>query len=60
MAKESKKARDFVREEMHEFKKGKLHSSSKKGPIVHDKNQAVAISLNSARKKGMKVPKNKG
>ena len=30
---------------MHEFKHGKLHSGSKKGPIVKSRAQAVAIAL---------------
>ena len=59
MAKESKKAREFIKEEMHEFIKGKLHSGSKKGPVVENPKQAIAIDLSSARKKGMKVGKKK-
>lgn len=31
---------------MREFKKGKLHSGSKKGPIVKSRKQAIAIGLN--------------
>lgn len=57
MAKESKKAQKFVKEEMHKFKEGKLHSGSKKGPEVSNPKQAIAIALSSARKKGMKVGK---
>lgn len=53
--KESKKAKGFIKEEMHKFKEGELHSGSKKGPVVKDKKQAVTIALSSARKKGMKV-----
>lgn len=56
MAKESKKAKKFIKEEMHQFKEGKLHSGSKKGPVVTNPKQAIAISLSQARKKGMKVP----
>lgn len=33
---------------MREFKKGKLHSGSKKGPIVKDRKQAIAIALNQS------------
>jgi len=33
---------------MHEWKAGKLHSGSKKGPIVKDQKQAVAIALSEA------------
>ena len=35
---------------MKEFKKGKLHSGSKKGPVVKNKKQAVAIALSEAGK----------
>jgi hypothetical protein len=33
---------------MHEWKQGELHSGSKKGPIVRDYDQAVAIALSEA------------
>ncbi len=42
---------------MHEFKKGELHSGSKKGPEVTNPKQAVAIALSEARKAGAKIPK---
>ncbi len=32
------------------FKQGKLHSGSKKGPVVKNKDQAVAIMLSEQRK----------
>jgi hypothetical protein len=35
---------------MGEFKEGKLHSGSKKGPAVTSRKQAVAIALSEARK----------
>lgn len=35
---------------MEEYKEGKLHSGSKKGPEVHSKKQALAIALSEARK----------
>lgn len=35
---------------MHEFKEGKLHSGSKKGPTVKSRKQAVAIALSEARR----------
>ena len=57
MAKESKKAQSFVKKEMGKFKEGKLHSGSKTGPEVKDSRQAIAIALDSARKKGLKVGK---
>jgi hypothetical protein len=37
-----------VAQEMRKFKKGELHSGSKKGPVVKDRKQAIAISLNEA------------
>lgn len=59
MAKESKKAQGKVKKVMHEFKERKLHSGSKKGPVVKDQKQAVAIAMSEARKKDMKVPAKK-
>lgn len=41
---------------MHEFKHGTLHSGSKKGPKVTDRKQAIAIGLNQARNAGSAVP----
>ena len=35
---------------MTEFGKGKLHSGSKKGPVVTSQKQAVAIALSEAKK----------
>ena len=43
-----KPGREGVREEMHRFKHGTLHSGSKKGPIVKSRKQAIAISLREA------------
>ena len=60
MAKESKKAEKKVGKVMREFKEGKLHSGSKKGPEVKNPKQAIAIALSEARKKGLKVPSKKG
>jgi hypothetical protein len=44
---------------MREYKKGKLHSGSKKGPVVKSTKQAVAIAMSEAgiaktKKKGKK------
>jgi hypothetical protein len=33
-----------------EYKAGKLHSGSKKGPVVKSENQAIAIALSEAGK----------
>jgi len=57
--KESPKAEKKVKKVMHEFKEGKLHSGSKKGPVVSNPKQAIAIGLSEARKKGLKVPAKK-
>ncbi len=56
MAKESKKAQAKIKKVMHEMKEGKLHSGSKKGPVVTNPKQGIAIALSEARKRGMKVP----
>lgn len=40
--------REAVRQVMHEFKRGTLHSGSKTGPKVKSRKQAVAIALNEA------------
>jgi len=41
---------------MKEYKEGKLHSGSKKGPEVKSRKQAVAIAMSEA---GMSKPKKK-
>jgi Family of unknown function (DUF6496) len=55
MAKYSKKAQDKIGEVMHEFKEGKLKSSS--GAVVKNRKQAVAIGISEAEEAGYKVPK---
>lgn len=35
---------------LHEFKAGELHSGSKKGPVVKNRKQAIAIGLSEQRK----------
>lgn len=40
-----KKKRKVMKEEMELFKAGELHSGSKKGPVVTNPKQALAISL---------------
>jgi hypothetical protein len=59
MPKESKKAQEKIHKVMKEMKEGKLHSGSKKGPVVTDRKQGIAIALSEARKKGLKVGKKK-
>jgi Family of unknown function (DUF6496) len=49
--KESKRFKGKVEKVMHEYKEGKLHSGSKKGPEVSSPKQAIAIALSEARKK---------
>ncbi len=44
--KKAKKA--VMKKEMHKFKEHKLHSGSKKGPIVTNPKQAIAISLSES------------
>jgi len=39
-----------VKDVMHKYKAGTLHSGSKKGPIVKNKKQAIAIALSEAKK----------
>jgi hypothetical protein len=52
MATQKKKAtpkqKEKVEEVMHEFKQGELHSGTDDGPIVEDRDQAIAIALNEA------------
>jgi len=39
-----------MRDTMDEFKKGLLRSGSKKGPVVKNRKQAIAIGLSQQRK----------
>ena len=51
--KAKKKPQDKIEKVMHEFKEGSLHSGSKKGPVVTNKKQAIAIAI-SEKKRGKK------
>lgn len=50
MATKKSAAKDKVSKVMKEYKGGKLHSGSKKGPKVTSKKQAIAIALSEAKK----------
>lgn len=43
-----------MKKTMEEYKEGKLHSGSKKGPKVTNRKQAVAIGMSEMKKKGKK------
>lgn len=45
-----KKKQAKIKKVMKEFKGGKLHSGSKKGPMVTNRKQAVAIAISEAAK----------
>lgn len=51
---ESPRAKRKIHKVMQEFKEGELHSSSKKGPKVTSRKQAIAIALSEARNKKKK------
>lgn len=45
-----KKAAAKIKKVVREFEAGELHSGSKKGPVVKNKAQALAIGYSEARK----------
>lgn len=45
---ETKKEKSKMKKVMHEYKEGKLHSGSKKGPMVKNPKQAIAIGMSEA------------
>ncbi len=49
-----KREEEGIADEMERYAEGKLHSGSKKGPIVKNKKQAIAIALSVGRKKKKK------
>lgn len=51
----SKKANEKVHKVIREFEEGKLRSGSKKGPVVKNLKQAVAIGISEAKRKGYKA-----
>ena len=44
------RSRRKMKKVLGEYKKGDLHSGSKKGPIVKNKKQAIAIGMSEAKK----------
>jgi hypothetical protein len=60
MKKKESKPKNKVSKVMKEYSEGKLHSGSKKGPVVKNKKQAIAIGMSEAgmsKKKSMKKGK---
>ena len=55
----AKKKVDKVKKVMHEFKEGELHSGSKKGPVVSNPKQAIAIAISEKKKASTKKPSKK-
>ena len=45
-----------VKDEIHRYKEGKLHSG-KGGPVVKSRKQAIAIALSEERRSGRNRPK---
>jgi len=45
-----KHGKDKVHKVMSEYKRGKLHSGSKKGPVVKSRKQAIAIAMSEKRR----------
>jgi hypothetical protein len=57
MKKSVSKGENKIKKVLHELKEGTLHSGSKKGPLVTNHKQGIAIALSEARKAGAKIPK---
>lgn len=51
----SPKAEKKMKKVYKEFGEGKLHSGSKKGPVVKSVKQASAIAISEAKRKGYKA-----
>lgn len=45
------KTQKKMKKVMTEYKEGELHSGSKKGPVVTNRKQAIAIGMSEARKR---------
>jgi len=50
MKKKLDKEQKKFKKVMHEWDEGKLHSGSKKGPVVSNRKQAIAIAMSEGRK----------
>lgn len=48
MSSKKSNAKNKVHKVMKEYKEGKLHSGSKKGPMVKSRKQAVAIAMSES------------
>lgn len=55
--KSNEKKEHKIEKVMKEYKHGELHSGSKKGPVVRNRKQAIAIALSEARKISRKKKK---
>ncbi len=44
------KGKGKIKKVMHEFKEGELHSGSKKGPVVTNPKQAIAIAISEKKR----------
>lgn len=49
-----------IKKTMEEYKAGRLHSGSKKGPIVTNRKQAIAIGLSEKLKSDLKQRMKRG
>lgn len=52
--KAKKKSQKKIEKVMHEFKESELHSGSKKGPLVTNPKQAIAIAISESKRKKKK------
>lgn len=44
------KGKKKIKRVMREYKEGGLHSGSKKGPVVRNRKQAIAIAMSEAKR----------
>ena len=56
MRKYSKTSQEYVKKAVKKYEAGKL-KSGKSGALVKNRQQAIAIGLSEARKKGARVPR---